>query len=81
LIPVLEPALLIALVAINPMTAEPETRASRLAPMILAILLAGGNFVALGLLVHQLADSSVKSDGNMLLASIFLEMPGLPSAR
>lgn len=70
LIPALELVLLVALVATNPWRLTRETRISRLASVLLAVLIAGGNFVSLGLLVHQLITSSVKSGGGLLLAAL-----------
>lgn len=70
LIPTLELALLIALIVTNPWRLTRETRISRVVSVILAIVIAAGNFVSLGLLVHQLVATSVKSGGGLLLAAL-----------
>jgi hypothetical protein len=69
LIPALELALLVALVAANPRRLTRQTRFSRGASLGLAALVALTNLVALGLLVHDLVDPSADA-GELLLAAL-----------
>ncbi|SDP34005.1 hypothetical protein SAMN04515671_3790 [Nakamurella panacisegetis] len=70
LVPILELALLVALIGTNPWRLTRETRWSRRASIGLAILIAVANVTALGLLIHQLVNSSVKSGSGLLLAAL-----------
>jgi hypothetical protein len=61
-IPAIEIALLIALVATNPRRMTRQTRWSRTAAVMLVVVMIGANLAALGLLVHSLSSSHAKGD-------------------
>ena len=65
-LPLVELALLVALVAVNPVRMTRETRWSREASLALAGLMAASNTGVLGLLVYRLTHGKA-SDGNALL--------------
>jgi hypothetical protein len=70
LIPALELVLLVVLVMTNPIRLTRETRTSRFASLGLTGLIILTNLIALGLLIHDLVDSSVKGGGSLLLAAL-----------
>jgi hypothetical protein len=66
IVPALELALLIPLIAINPKRVTRQTKLSRLLSLALVVVIAVTNLVALGLLIHDLV-TSASSDGKALL--------------
>jgi hypothetical protein len=70
LIPLLELALLIALLTTNPLRLTRESRWSRRVSLALTLLIVVTNLVALGLLIHDLVDAQVKRGGSLLLAAL-----------
>jgi hypothetical protein len=70
LIPVLEAALLVAVLLVRPRRLTAETRVSRVVSMSLAVMIAGTNIVALGLLVAQLVQNKDTPGGSLLLGAL-----------
>jgi hypothetical protein len=70
LVPGLEVALLIAVIASNPRRLTHETRLSRVTSIALSLCVVLTNLVALGLLVHDLVDKKVNGGGTLLLAAL-----------
>ncbi|HEX4017955.1 MAG TPA: hypothetical protein VHX15_14565 [Frankiaceae bacterium] len=70
LVPGLEVALLIAVIASNPRRLTHETRLSRLMSIALSLCVVLTNLVALGLLVHDLVDKKIEGGGSLLLAAL-----------
>lgn len=70
LVPFLEVALLVALISTNPVRLTRETKISRVLSVVLAAVIAMANLLALGLLIHELATSSVTSGEGLLLAAL-----------
>ena len=69
-LPALEILLLIPLLAINPRRLTRQTRTSRLLSLGLVAVIAAGNLIALGLLVHQLVYAGVKDGRSLLTAAL-----------
>jgi hypothetical protein len=70
LIPVLEAALLVAVLLVRPRRLTAETRVSRIVSMTLAGVIAVTNIVALGLLVAQLVQNQDTPGGSLLLGAL-----------
>ena len=70
LIPVLEAALLVALIATNPWRMTRQTRWSREASLALAALVVVSNLWALGLLIDHLISAQDSAGGALLLAAL-----------
>jgi hypothetical protein len=70
LIPVVEVALLVALVVTNPRRLTRETRFSRRASLTLSAIVAVTNLAALGLLVHHLVSAKASDGGQLLVAAL-----------
>lgn len=68
-LPSLEILLLVSLVTVNPRRLTRQNRVSRALSLGLVALIAGGNLLALGMLVHELVDSGVKDGRSLLLAA------------
>lgn len=69
-VPVLEAALLLALVLVNPWRVSRTTRWSRVVSLGLTALIAAGNLAALGLLVHALVGGRQQSGTELLTAAL-----------
>jgi len=69
-IPGIETALLIPLIAINPKRLTRETRWSRIVSLALAFVLIVVNLIALGMLLHALTASHVTDGRQLLLAAL-----------
>lgn len=69
-VPVLEAALLLAVVLVNPWRVTRATRWSRLVSLALIALIAAGNLTALGLLVHALLPGHQQSGPELLTAAL-----------
>jgi hypothetical protein len=69
-VPALEGALLIAVIATNPRRLTRETRWSRLTSLGLSATVVLTNLVALGLLVHDLVSKKSEAGGSLLLAAL-----------
>lgn len=67
-VPILEGALLISLLLINPWRMTKQTRYSRIAALALSVLIIASNLVALGYLVNGLVDGQ-SGDGKSLLVA------------
>jgi hypothetical protein len=70
LIPGLELALLVAVIATHPRRLTHETRLSRLVALAISLCIVVTNLVALGLLVKDLVDKNVHGGGSLLLAAL-----------
>jgi hypothetical protein len=70
LIPALELALLVALVATNPLRFTRQTRWSRIASLTLSGLVVGTNLVALGLLIDDLVTAQDTAGTSLLIAAM-----------
>jgi len=70
LIPLLEAALLVAVLLVRPRRMTAETRWSRTVAMSLAVMIAVTNIAALGLLVAQLVKNKDADGGALLLAAL-----------
>lgn len=70
IIPVVELALLIPLIAINPTRLTRETRWSRIVSLVLVFVIITANLVALGLLLHDLVESKASDGKQLLLAAL-----------
>ena len=70
LIPALELALLVALVATNPLRFTRQTRWSRIATLTLSGLVVGTNLVALGLLIDDLVTAQDTAGTSLLIAAM-----------
>lgn len=70
LIPLLELALLVAVLVVRPRRLTVETRISRGVSLALAVVIAATNLVALGLLVAQLVDKPDTPGGSLLLGGL-----------
>jgi hypothetical protein len=70
LIPVLEAALLVAVLLVRPRRLTAETWVSRVVSMTLAAVIAVTNIVALGLLVAQLVQNEDTPGGSLLLGAL-----------
>ncbi|MFG3296656.1 hypothetical protein ACGF3G_48760 [Streptomyces sp. NPDC048179] len=69
-LPALECALLIPLVAINPRRLTRQTRAFRVLSLTLVAVIAASNLLALGALIHELVSAEVKDGRQLLVASL-----------
>ena len=70
LIPALELALLVALIATNPLRFTRQTRWSRIASLTLSGLVVGTNLVALGLLIDDLVTAQDTAGTSLLIAAM-----------
>jgi hypothetical protein len=70
LIPLLEAALLVAVLLVRPRRMTAETRLSRIVSLSLAVLIAVTNIAALGFLVAQLVKNKDAEGGALLLAAL-----------
>ena len=70
LIPLLEAALLVAVLLVRPRRMTAETRLSRVVSMSLAVVIAVTNIAALGFLVAQLVKNKDAEGGALLLAAL-----------
>ncbi|MFK0025905.1 hypothetical protein [Streptomyces sp. NPDC090798] len=69
-LPALELILLVPLIAINPRRLTRQTRAFRVLSLLLVAVIAMGNLVALGILIHELVYAGVKNGGSLLMAAL-----------
>ncbi|MEU1449531.1 hypothetical protein ACFWBS_48860 [Streptomyces mirabilis] len=69
-LPALELILLVPLIAINPRRLTRQTRAFRVLSLLLVAIIATGNLVALGILIHELVYAGVKDGRSLLLAAL-----------
>ncbi|MFC1418159.1 hypothetical protein [Streptacidiphilus cavernicola] len=69
-LPGLELLLLVPLLVVNPRRLTQQTRTSRALSLVLVALIAAGNLLALGLLVHDLVTTGVKDGGALLVAAL-----------
>lgn len=69
-LPALEVALLVPLVAINPRRLTRQTRTFRALSLTLVTVIAASNLVALGTLIHQLVYAGVKDGPDLLVAAL-----------
>jgi hypothetical protein len=69
-IPAVELALLVPLIAINPKRLTRETRWSRIVSLALVLVIIAANLVALGLLMHDLISSKTSDGKQLLLAAL-----------
>ena len=70
LIPGLEAALLVAVIATHPRRLTHETRLSRVASIAIGLCVVVTNLVALGLLIRDLVDKNIHGGGSLLLAAL-----------
>lgn len=76
-VPALEVALLVVVVAVNPVRLTRETRASRAAALVLAALVVATNLIALGRLVFELITGSTHGGGSELAAALAIWATGV----
>lgn len=69
-IPVLEVAILAAVVAYNPVRMTRQTRNSRIFTLVLIYLILASNFIALVLLIHKLVTSNTGQGPQLILAAL-----------
>jgi len=72
LVPLLELALLLPLVAVNPTRFTRETRVSRAVSLALVCVIAVANLTSLGYLVHALVSTGIQDGPGLLRASLFI---------
>ncbi|MFC9616415.1 hypothetical protein [Streptomyces sp. NPDC056938] len=69
-LPALEVALLVPLVAINPRRLTRQTRTFRVLSLMLVTVIAASNLIALGTLIYQLVHAGVKDGPALLVAAL-----------
>jgi hypothetical protein len=69
-IPVLEIAILVAVIAENPIRMTKQSRRSRVAAIVLTLLILATNLVSLGLLLRKLVGTGSDTGGALLLAAL-----------
>lgn len=72
LVPALELALLVPLIAINPTRFTRETRAGRIVSLVLVCVIAIANLTSLGYLVHALVGKGIEDGPALLRASLLI---------